>query len=434
MSTPQQAPSQPLLHEENARLQRAVHELSVLNDLALAIGGVQQSREIIQTIIHRSLRAVSAEQGVITLAENEEKLAMRTLVRTMDGRDAGMRFHLDQQLLGWMYIHKQALLIDSPSTDDRFKGVQWDPSIRSVLCVPLMVKSTLRGVLTVYNKIGDVHFTSDDQRLLAIIASQSAQILENARLLESEKTLQRMQEDLRVAAQIQQNLLPQSPPEIADYEIAGMTLPAQTVGGDYFDYFPIGNSRFGLALGDVSGKGLPASLLMANVQATLRGQALWVNGAAECLERANRQLFLSTSSDRFVTLFFALLDVHKHTITYCNAGQESPILMSADGSSRMLTTGGPLLGVTETIRYEEETLPLNPGDLLVVFSDGFTEATNPDGVFLGEQQILSVVQENREKDVPAILTALLSSTAAYSGKTPQSDDRTVLAIRRRNKG
>ncbi len=432
MSIPLQTPSQPLLHEENARLQRAVHELSVLNDLALAIGGQQQSSEIIQTIIHRSLRAVSAEQGVITLVENEENLAMRTLVRTMDGRDAGMRFHLDQQLLGWMYIHKQALLIDSPSTDDRFRGVLWDPSIRSVLCVPLIVKSSLRGVLTVYNKVGNAHFTSDDQRILAIIASQSAQILENARLLESEKAFQRMQEELRVAAQIQQNLLPQSPPEIADYEIAGTTLPAQTVGGDYFDYFPVGNGRFGLALGDVSGKGLPASLLMANVQATLRGQALWVKGAAECIERANRQLYLSTSSDRFVTLFFAFLDVNEHTVTYCNAGQESPILMDADGSCRRLTTGGPLLGVTEKIRYEEATVSLKPGDLLLVFSDGFSEAMNPEGELFGDQRILSVVQAHRETKVPAIITALLRSAAAHSGAAPQSDDRTVLAIRRYN--
>jgi sigma-B regulation protein RsbU (phosphoserine phosphatase) len=221
MSTPQQTSSQPLLHEENARLQRAVHELSILNDLALAIGGLQNSMEIIQRIVHRSLKAVAAEQGVITLAENQETTDMRTLVRTMGGRDAGTRFHLDQQLLGWMHLHKQALLIDSPATDERFQSVEWDPSIRTVLCVPLMVKSSLRGVLTVYNKAGNARFTSDDQRLLAIIASQSAQILENARLVESEKTLQRMQEDLNVAARIQQNLLPQSPPEIAGYEIAG---------------------------------------------------------------------------------------------------------------------------------------------------------------------------------------------------------------------
>ena len=432
MSNPLQTPPQPLLHEENLRLQRAVQELSVLNDLALAIGGLQQSKEIIHTIIHRSLRAVGAEQGVITLAENEEKLAMHTLLRTMDGRDAGTRYHLDRQLLGWMYIHKQALLIDSPSTDDRFKGVQWDPSIRSVLCVPLMVKSSLRGVLTVYNKVGNTHFTPDDQRLLAIIAAQSAQILENARLLESEKALQRMQEELRVAAQIQQNLLPQSPPDIADYEIAGTTLPAQTVGGDYFDYFQIGDGRYGLALGDVSGKGLPASLLMASVQATLRGQALWTKGAAECIERANRQLYLSTSSDRFVTLFFALLDVREHTITYCNAGQESPILMNADGSSRRLTTGGPLLGVTEKIRYQEATLSLNPGDLLLVFSDGFSEAMNPEGELFGDERILSVVQEHRDREVATTIAALLRSTAAHSGAAPQNDDRTVLAIRRCN--
>lgn len=423
--------SQPVLQEENARLQRAVHELSVLNDLALAIGGLKNSNDIMQTIIHRSLKAVGAEQGVITLVEEEEGLAMRTLVRTMERKHRDTRFHLDQQLLGWMHLHKQALSLESPSTDERFRDVHWDPAIHSLLCVPLMVKSLLRGILTVYNKTGEVRFSSEDQRLLAIIAAQSSQILENARLLESEKTLQRMQEDLRVAARIQQNLLPQCPPDVPNYEIGGTTLPAQEVGGDYFDYFPISDSRFGLALGDVSGKGLPASLLMANVQATLRGQALWAESAAECISRANRQLYLSTESDRFVTLFFAVLDVREHRITYCNAGQEPPLLMGADGSFQRLTMGGPLLGVCETARYEEATLSLQPNDILLAYSDGFSEAVGPEGNMFGEQGILAVLQSHRAVEVPDVVAALLHSTATHSGTAPQNDDRTVLAVRRR---
>lgn len=431
MSSTPQTPSGPLLHEENARLQRAVQELSVLNDLAFAIGGQQHSSDIMQTIIHRSLKAVGAEQGVITFVEDEEGLAMHTLVRTMERRQSGTRYHLDQQLLGWMHLHKKAVSIDSPSTDERFRGVHWDPSIHSVLCVPLMVKSSLRGVLTVYNKAGGTGFTSDDQRLLAIIASQSAQILENARLLESEKALQHMQEDLRVAARIQQNLLPQTSPDIPNYEIAGMTLPAKIVGGDYFDYFPVGVGRFGLALGDVSGKGLPASLLMANVQATLRGQALWAESADECISRANRQLYLSTESDRFVTLFFALLDVRNHTLTYCNAGQEPPLLVGADGACQRLTTGGLLLGVSESARYEEATLSLQPNDILLAYSDGFSEAVNPEGDMFGEKGILAVLQNHCAMQVADVVAALLHSTSMHSGTAPQNDDRTVLAVRRR---
>ena len=295
-----------------------------------------------------------------------------------------------------------------------------------------MVKSSLRGVLTVYNKNHGERFTAEDQRLLAIIAGQSAQVLENARLLEAEKELQHMQEDLRVAARIQQNLLPQLSPEIPEYEITGTTLPAKIVGGDYFDYFPVGPGRFGLALGDVSGKGLPASLLMANVQATLRGQALWARSAAECIDRANRQLFLSTESDRFVTLFFAFLDIREHTITYCNAGQEPPLLMRADGSYQRLTTGGPLLGVSDRIPYEEAALSLQPDDTLLVYSDGLSEAVNPEGAMFGEQGVLAVLQHHRSTGVQAFVDGLLRGVASHSGAALQSDDRTVLVVRRRS--
>jgi phosphoserine phosphatase RsbU/P len=431
MSGPVETSSNLQLSEENARLQRAIYELSVLNDLALAIGGLNKSSDIIQTIIHRSLKAVGAEQGVITFVDDDEKLVMHTLVRTMENKQAGQHYHLDKQLLGWMHVHKQALSIDSPATDTRFQNVHWDGSIRGVLCVPLIVKSSLRGVLTLYNKAGGAKFAPEDQRLLAIIASQSAQVLENARLLESEKELEHIREDLRVAARIQQNLLPQDSPDIPEYDIAGSALPAKVIGGDYFDYFPAGNERFGLALGDVSGKGLPASLLMANVQATLRGQALWSENAAECLTRANRQLLLSTESDRFVTLFFAFLDIREHRISYCNAGQDPPLLMKADGSHQRLTTGGPLLGVSEKIPYEEASLSLQPGDILLAYSDGISEALNPAGEMFGEGGVLEVLEHHCTEKACDVVGALLHSTALHSGTAPQSDDRTVLALRRR---
>ena len=432
MSNPLKSSTEPFLHEENARLLRAVQELSVLNDLATAIGGLQNSKEIIQSIIHRSLRAVAAEQGVITLVEESSVTAMRTLVRTMDGRDPGTKFHLDQQLLGWMHLHKQPLLIDDPAKDERFRGVSWEPSIRSVLSVPLIVKSALRGMLTVYNKKGGGRFTSDDQRLLAIIGAQSGQILENARLAESEKELQLLQEDIRVAARIQRNLLPQATPVLPQYDIAGTTIPAQVVGGDYFDFFPVGDAQLGVALGDVSGKGLPASLLMANVQATLRGQALWAGGAAECLRRANQLLYLSSSSDRFVSLFFAILDAAHHTLTYCNAGQDPPVLMDAAGRCTRLTTGGPVLGVMENAVYEESTISLQPDDVVLVYSDGFSEALNPGGDLFGEERILSVLQDHRSTETGTIISALLQSIAVHAGAAPPSDDRTVIAVRRRN--
>jgi len=240
---PSQDPSLRLLEEENKRLKRAVDELSILNDLARAIGASLNTQEIIQTIVRRSLRAISAEQGVITLVEEQSNQSMKTLVRTMVSSKEQEHFHFNQALLGWMHLNKKPLVINDPKSDERFRGIPWDDSIHSLTAVPMMAKSELRGVLTVYNKKDGKPFTEDDQRLLAIIAGQSGQVVENARLYEKEKTLVKMQEEVRLAARIQTELLPKTPPSIAGYEIVGKTIPAQEVGGDYFDFIPIDEHR-----------------------------------------------------------------------------------------------------------------------------------------------------------------------------------------------
>jgi sigma-B regulation protein RsbU (phosphoserine phosphatase) len=286
------------LEEEVHRLRRAVEELSILNDLSRAIGASLNSEQIMHTIIHRSLRAVTAEQGVITLVDEQANESMKTLVRTAVSSAGHSKYHFNQALLGWMHINKKPLLIKDPSTDERFRGVRWDESIRSLLCVPMITKSSLRGVLTVYNKKGTGSFTEEDQRLLAIIAAQSAQVVENARLNEMEQSLIRMKEELRLAATIQIELLPKEPPTIPGYDIAGTSVPAQLVGGDYFDFVSITDKQLAITLGDVSGKGLPASLLMANLQATLRGQTLLGASAQECVRRSNRLLYQSTSAEK----------------------------------------------------------------------------------------------------------------------------------------
>jgi phosphoserine phosphatase RsbU/P len=417
-----------LLLDENRRLKRAVEELSVLNDLAAAIGGSLDSREIIKTIIHRSLKALHAEQGVITLLDITADSGLKTLVRTVDGSSA--QYHLQQQLAGWMQLHKQPLRIVDPAHDERFRGVQWEASIRSVICVPIMVKSNLRGVLTVYNRKDEAAFTEEDQRLLTIIASQSAQVLENARLYEGERLLLRMNEELRLAAEIQRNLLPTAPPSVDGYAISGITAPAQVVGGDYFDFFTIGSGQVGLCLGDVSGKGLPASLLMANVQATLRGQALFDTAPGECLQRSNRLLHHSTASDKFVTLFFAVLDFREHHLSFSNAGHERPFLISSGGAVRRLGTGGVVLSILEEYPYEDERVIMSAGDTLVVYSDGITEAANSHGELFGEERLGELLTRNHLLPPAELQKRILDEVRAYADNELQGDDRTLLIVQR----
>jgi len=417
------------LQEENHQLKRAVEELSILNDLSRAIGASVDSADIIQKIVDRSMRAVLAEQSVVTLVDHNAGQPMKTLVRAMTSSTEHPQYHLNENLLGWMHLYKKPLLTNSPAEDDRFRGLKWDDTIRSILCVPLMVKSELIGVITTYNKKGAGGFIDEDQRLLAIIAGQSAQIIENARLYEEEKALTSMREQVRLAAQIQQDLLPSTLPEFAEYTVAAKSTPAQLVGGDYYDFIHVDGDRVACCLGDVTGKGLPASLLMANLQATLRGQTVIDSPVADIIVRSNRLLHRSTDPEKFATLFYGTLDTSSHRMSYCNAGHEYPMLLHGDDFKR-LETGGIALGVLDDFPYEENRVDMAPGDVLVIYSDGIPDATNEFDHPFGEERLRDLIVAHRDDAPSSIIDHILEAVNAHEGRTEQLDDLTIVVVKR----
>ena len=419
-----------VLKQENVRLTRALEELSMLNELAREIGASRDLRAIMDRIIRRSLRAINAEQCVITMVSEQSLEPMKTLVRAMVTSAEHEQFHLSQNLLGWMHLNKKALLSNSPRTDERFRGITWDQSIRSILCVPLMIKSELKGVLTAYNKKGQGGFAEDDQRLLAIIAMQSAQVVDNARLYEEQEAYIRMQEEVRLASTIQRDLLPKAAPGVRGYDIAGRSIPAQMVGGDYFDFIPMGSDHLAICLGDVSGKGLPASLLMANLQATLRGQTLHEIPVKDRLTRSNELLYRSTDPEKFATLFYGVLDLQHHTLTFSNAGHENPYLFKKQDGVLRLIAGGTVLGVVDHFPFDEEVVGIDPGDLLVVFSDGITEAFNTDDEQFGEVRLEGVLRACMEDPAEKIIDKIVNAVNAFAGEAAQADDLTLVVMKR----
>jgi sigma-B regulation protein RsbU (phosphoserine phosphatase) len=425
------SPDPRFLEEENRRLKRALEELTILNDLARAISASLSSQDIMNTIIRRSLRAVHAEQGVITLVGQQPRDPTRTLVRTMVSSSEHQPFHLNECLLGWMHLNKKPLLVNEPRQDERFRGIVWDESISSVLCVPLLVKSELKGLLTVYNKRGGERFSEEDQRLLAIIAGQSAQVVENARLSEEEQALRRMQEEVRLALEIQIGLLPKASPQVPGYDIAGVSIPAQVVGGDYFDFVPIHQTKLAISLGDISGKGLPAALLMANLQATIRAQTLLRLSPKDCLQRSNSLMFQSTDSRKFATLFYGVLDAERHELSYSNAGHEWPFLFGTAKDPARREVGGMVLSCMENSQYDEAVVPLNPGDLLVIFSDGVTEAANESREEFGEQGLAAVIRENLSETSRGLIEKIVTAVKRHAGNRPQTEDITLVVIRRK---
>lgn len=429
MSVPE--PSHDALKEENRRLHRAVEELSILNDLARAIGASHNSQEIMQTIIRRSLKAVNAEQGVITLVGREKRESMVTLVRTQVSSSDHQQFHLNQNLVGWMQLNKKPLISANVRSDDRFQGVRWNEQIRSLLCVPLMIKSELTGILTVFNKKDEKAFTEDDQRLLAILAAQSAQIVENARLYEAEREFLKMQEEIRLAARIQSDLLPRTTPVLPGYDIAGKNIPAQAVGGDYFDFIQLDDGRVAVCLADVSGKGLPASLLMSNTQATIRSQSLMNAQPAECMTRANSLLYRTISPEKFVTMFYGILDTNSHIFTYSNAGHDPPFHLSIAQCAR-LTIGGTVLGIIDQFDYRQEVVAFAKSDSIVMYSDGITESSNEADELFGEKRIESVLRSHREASASVLVDHIIDAAKEFAGRREQADDMTVVVVKRTN--
>jgi sigma-B regulation protein RsbU (phosphoserine phosphatase) len=420
------------LLEEIERLKISIQELSILNEIATAITSTLSVDKIIDLVVTKCIKHLHVEQCAVMLLNKENKIApLQTMIRRADVSKFTLSYKLDSQLTGWMIKYQKPLLINDFERDERIQVKdQADFAIYNLLSVPLLYKGEMIGVLTVFNKKHKKEFTSDDQRLLSIIAAQSAQVIENAKLFEDEQKYLILQEELNTAKEIQINLLPKEPPRIEGYDFAAINIPAKEVGGDYFDFIKITESKLGFCLGDITGKGLPAALLMANLQATLRGQALYTNSCCENIKRVNRLLYLSTDPTKFATLFFGIIDTQNHILTFCNAGHDNPFLIQQDNTIIRLYTGGLLLGCLADYTYQEEVIQFNSDNLLALYSDGVTEAMNETDEEFGEQRLQKILLDNRKKSAENIITIILDAVRTHAGNRSQSDDITLMIIKR----
>jgi len=222
----------------------------------------------------------------------------------------------------------------------------------------------------------DGRFTIEDEEVITALSVHSAIALENARLYALERQSIAFEKELTAAHNVQVSLLPQKPPTIPGYDVYGMSEPAQYVGGDYFDYIRIDEERTAICCGDVTGKGLPAALLMANLQAILRSQRMVGPTPRRIMNRVNKLLRQSISEGKFVTLFYGILDVTKHWLVFTNGGHENPFLLRTSGIIDRLIPGGTVLGIIDDLFFEEDAVQLEPGESVVMYSDGVTEAGN----------------------------------------------------------
>ncbi|MGB8656782.1 MAG: GAF domain-containing SpoIIE family protein phosphatase [Candidatus Zixiibacteriota bacterium] len=421
----------PGLEDENLRLKRAVEELSILNEIALATSSTMGVERMTELIVKKCVQHIRAEQGTIWMVgQVPEADPLKTLVRVMDSSVSGLPYRMGMNIIGWMLKNQKPLLVSDLANDDRFKGMQRESEkMKSLMAVPLRLKNKMIGVLCLFNKKDDADFTPDDQRLLSIIAIQSAQAIENARLYEEERKLIALEEDLRTARLIQKSLLPKENPSLQGVDIAGVSIPAKEVGGDYYDFIAIDEDHLGIVIADVSGKGTPAALLMANLQACLRGQALIDRSVKDTVGKANFMLSRFMDAGKFITLFYGILDLRDKIFTYTNAGHNFPFLLDKHNDLTTLEKGGTILGISDRLAYEEETVQLKPGDLLLLYTDGITEATNVEEEMFEENRLLRVLRENQSLSAQQLSQKIVDEVLLFQGTAPQSDDITLVLVK-----
>ena len=417
---------------EIQKLKLAVKELSVLNDIATAVSTTHDLDQVIELIVHECVNHLNVEQGAIMLldqTETDEKF--HTIIREVETETDIVPYHFGVQLSGWMIKNQKPLLINDIANDDRFTNLSdGEFPINSILSAPLKTKGKLIGVLNVFNKMSEDGFTLDDQRILSIIATQSAQVVENARLYDEEQSLKKIEEELNFATEIQKKLLPSSNPQLDGFDIAGQSIPAKEVGGDYYDFITIDENNSVICLGDISGKGMPAAMLMANLQATLRGQALFTSSAGECLTRANKLLYRSTDMQKFATFFYGILNTAESIFHFSNAGHDPPFLINPDKNVTRLTKGGTVLGFMEDYQFEEDLIKLNSGDMIIIYSDGITDQLNEKDEEFGEERLLSVLKKNLKSTAELLIENVFEALNIFVKDGKQSDDITIVVIKK----
>ena len=296
------------------------------------------------------------------------------------------------------------------------------------LLIPLSHRGDLNGILCLGNKLTRTSFSAEDAALLNVLSDQIAIALENIELYEEKLERQYIQKEIAVARDIQKMLLPYQIPCGKNFEISAMNIPSKEVGGDYYDFIQLDEHHIGVAIGDISGKGIPGAMLMSNLQATLRASAWKSDQPAEVMKKINHQISNTTSPEKFATFFYGILDSKKLTFTYSNAGHNYPIIKKRKGEYCHLTGGGLVIGVKQDYEYEQTRIQLNHGDTLVFYTDGITEALNPEIEEFGEQKLLDIIVGFPYHTAEELRNHIYEEMISFTQGGSQYDDITLIVL------
>ncbi len=413
--------------------------LTTLYQIAQTINSSLDLDEVLALVMDKVIEMTGAERGFLMLVDEAGRLDFKAARHMARADIEEPAFQVSRGIVEQVARTGQPLLATDAQFDDRLssRASILFLGVHSILCVPLQVKDHVIGLVYVDSRLHANSFNNDDLQTLTTFANQAAIAIDNARkytelqeLYRTVREKERLEQELRLAYSIQARLLPQQVPTVPGWEFAAVWEPAREVSGDFYDFIPTPDHRWGLFIADVADKGVPAALFMAMARGLLWASRADATSPAQALEQTNRHLEVHAAPGMFITACYAILDPATGIVTYANAGHNRPLWVRADGTVTELGSSDIALSVMPEARYQEHRVTLVPGDTLVMCTDGVTDATNAAGQHFDRTRLIDVLTQTRGKGAPAMARHIVQAVQEFSAGTAPFDDLTLLVVSR----
>lgn len=409
------------------RARQAGLEKDLIFNVGMRISSTLDRDEVLELILDGLRQVVGYDAAAIVLVNADSKKISYHMQRNYDSdflENINLKF--GKGLVGLAAETGTPVVVRDVKKDPRYVDAR--PQTRSEIVIPLKAGGSVLAVLNLEsNRVG--YYRKKNLKLLQAFGSQAAIAINNSSLFTEAKQKRFLEKELELAGEIQRALLPRIPPDIPGIEVATYFAPTQSVGGDLYDLVQLDEGRLGIAIGDISGKGTPAAIMMASLYASFRSLTRRKLTLPEIMSRLNDLLCESFGIGRFATFFYGILDPAGKKITYSNAGHFNPLLISSDSEPRGLSEGGIVLGFLPGKDYEEGSVTLEPGDLIVFYTDGVVEATDPDGEMFGEQRVAEIAGRLKEESAADVLKGLREAVESLCSGCKQEDDITLVVVK-----
>ncbi len=407
---------------------RRAKELERLSEVTSKLSGALRLEEALTIIMDSVSDLAPFDAGGIFLIDQKKREFGRVYARGYPPEsEKSLHGKIDQGLIGWVATNPETIIVPDVSKDDRYCSAR--PETRSEIVAPLMLNKQVIGVFNLESNELEA-YDRHSAALLQAFGAQAAVAIERTTLHDEIVLSRRIDEQLEIAREIQRTFLPYKDPVIAGYDISGVNYSSGDVGGDYYDFINIVDKQTGITIADVSGKGIPASLIMASFRASLIAEIRNNYAIRIICQKVNSLMHESVEPGNYVTAVYYVLDSRNHIMTYCNAGHDHPILLRANGEVTYLHEGGAPFGIMETQNFEERPIFLSPNDMALFYTDGVTEARAHSGEQFGLERLVKLVRETRALPARDIHRKIYEAVQAFASKDHLFDDLTMVVLKR----